>query len=71
MRLSLTINSSSVWHDGGQTKLFKAFYTSKAEGMGMGLAISRSTAEAHGGRLWATPNAGLAATFQFVLRAHT
>jgi signal transduction histidine kinase len=49
------------------TQLFNAFYTTKAEGLGMGLSISRSIIEAHEGRLWATANDGWGATFQFTL----
>ena len=48
-------------------KLFEAFYTTKAEGFGMGLSISRSIIEAHGGRLWATANVPHGAVFQFSL----
>jgi PAS domain S-box-containing protein len=48
-------------------KLFDAFYTSKSVGMGMGLAISRSIVEHHGGRLWAVSNDGPGATFLFTI----
>jgi signal transduction histidine kinase len=48
-------------------RLFESFYTTKPEGMGLGLRISRSIIEAHGGRLWATPNAGPGVTVQFTL----
>jgi PAS domain S-box-containing protein len=47
--------------------LFKAFYTTKPGGLGMGLAICRSIIQAHGGRLWATANEPRGAVFQFTL----
>jgi len=48
-------------------RLFQSFYTTKPEGIGMGLAISRSIAEAHGGRLSAAPNNPRGAVFRFTL----
>jgi PAS domain S-box-containing protein len=48
-------------------QIFSAFYTTKPQGSGMGLAISRSIVESHGGRLWATANDGRGATFHFTL----
>ncbi|MFZ0706983.1 MAG: two-component regulator propeller domain-containing protein [Candidatus Korobacteraceae bacterium] len=48
-------------------EIFNAFFTTKAQGSGMGLAISRNIVESHGGRLWATANDGRGATFHFSL----
>jgi C4-dicarboxylate-specific signal transduction histidine kinase len=56
---------------GEMDRLFEAFYTTKPNGIGMGLAISHSIIEAHGGRLWAEPNQGAGATFKFSLPAAT
>ena len=55
--------------DQSMTKLFDAFYTTKTDGMGIGLSVSRSIIEKHHGHLWAEPNDGPGATFAFAIPA--
>jgi signal transduction histidine kinase len=67
----VTVRDSGSGMDAGTAnRLFEAFYTTKPGGMGMGLAISRSIIESHGGRIWATPNTPRGAVFQFTLPVH-
>ena len=52
------------------TKIFDAFFTTKPQGTGMGLSISRRIIESHGGRIWASAHSGRGTTFHFTLPAH-
>ena len=65
-RVRLTVRDAGVGVDPQSVnRLFDAFHTTKSGGMGIGLFISRSIVERHGGRLWAEPNDGPGATFSF------
>ena len=64
----ITVRDSGIGFDPEHVdRLFSAFYTTKPQGLGMGLTISRSIIEAHGGRLWAKANVPRGAVFQFTL----
>ena len=67
-RVRLSVKDSGVGFT-PQTadKIFQAFYTTKTDGMGIGLSVSRSIIEAHQGHLWATPNDGPGSTFSFAI----
>jgi PAS domain S-box-containing protein len=65
-RVRLSVKDAGVgFTPEARDKLFEAFYTTKNDGMGIGLSISRSIIDAHRGRLWAVPNDGPGATFSF------
>jgi PAS domain S-box-containing protein len=69
-RVAITISDSGLGLDSSASSdIFDAFYTTKPDGLGMGLAISRSIVEAHGGQLSATPNPAGGAIFRVALRA--
>ena len=65
-RVRLSVRDAGVGVDAqSMNKLFDAFFTTKSDGMGIGLSVSRSIVERHHGRLWAEPNDGPGATFSF------
>jgi signal transduction histidine kinase len=65
-RVLVTVRDAGIGVDLENTdKLFDPFYTTKSGGMGIGLSVSRSIVERHGGRLWVERNNGFGATFTF------
>jgi len=67
----VAVRDSGTGLGSGADRVFTPFFTTKANGMGMGLSISRSLVESHGGRLWATPNFPNGAVFSFTLPIST
>ena len=66
--VQVSVRDSGIGLDeAGMEKIFTPFYSTKAAGMGMGLSISRSIIQNHGGRLWAEPNESPGTTFHFTL----
>ena len=68
MQVNVT-DTGPGFKDGAETQLFQPFFTTKRKGMGVGLSISRTIIESHGGRIWAESNPDGGAAFHFTLRA--
>jgi signal transduction histidine kinase len=67
-QLLISVRDSGIGLPGEEhERIFEAFFTTKPQGTGMGLSVSRRIIESHGGRLWASPNTRRGATFQFTL----
>ncbi len=66
-QLQISVSDTGTGLPAEQSKIFEAFFTTKPHGTGMGLAISRTIIESHGGRLWATSNPEGGSTFYFAL----
>src|SRR5258708_19862499 len=71
-QLTISISDTGVGLPAESTEpIFAAFHPTKPQGTGIGLAITRSIVESHGGRVWATSNQGRGATFHFTLPVET
>ncbi|WP_244481430.1 ATP-binding protein [Rhizobium sp. Root1203] len=69
-QISVAVSDNGIGLDpDGGTRIFEAFYTTKNNGMGIGLSVCRSIIESHGGRLWAEPNHGPGVTMHFSVPA--
>src|ERR1700730_9243887 len=66
-QLIVSIGDSGIGLPQNPDRTFDVFFTTKSQGTGMGLSISRTIVESHGGHLWASPNTGRGATFHFSL----
>jgi signal transduction histidine kinase len=67
--LLISVTDSGTGLPDDSERIFEAFFTTKPQGTGMGLSISRRIVELHGGRLWASRNTGRGATFHFAMPA--
>jgi signal transduction histidine kinase len=66
-RVRLCVRDAGAGFGAHDVKIFEPFYTTKSDGMGIGLSVSRFIIESHQGRLWAEPNVGPGATFSFAI----